>query len=283
MAVLQPLPAPARRDTQYRFGQGAEVVSHLLDRQASFHVAGQGAKHLGMVRTAQKIKQCLIVVLASRGQRCAAAFQFLLELTRAKPLAQHRAAGQLVDHPRVEQQIARWPSGTAEQAEQTLVHLRPLQQQGQITFAPQQWFNPVGQAHGSLIRNPALGNPTCRAGHQAHQAHAGLIAQGYEARVDAPCRNARTKTYWQLAQQVFQIGRCSLPGAMAVFACRRIAAKQCVKFLSHRLTMTIKLGQERVCFGVTHGAGDPGQVVILSRQHMGLLIIQILNAMFYLA
>jgi hypothetical protein len=46
-----------------------------------------------------------------------------------KALLQHLAIGQLVDHARVLQQVARRPARRAQQSQQALVHRRALEQQ----------------------------------------------------------------------------------------------------------------------------------------------------------
>jgi hypothetical protein len=82
VAVFQALPAPAGGDAQHGLGQGAQVIGHLLDRQAALHVARQGAKHLSVVRPAQQVQQGFVVVFAAALQRGAPALQLVLEFGR---------------------------------------------------------------------------------------------------------------------------------------------------------------------------------------------------------
>jgi len=56
VAPAQALPAPAGGQAQHAVGQRGEVVGHLLDRDAAFQVARQGAEGLGMVGAAQQVE-----------------------------------------------------------------------------------------------------------------------------------------------------------------------------------------------------------------------------------
>ena len=111
VAVFQARPAPLGGDTQHAVGQCAQVVSHLLDGDAAFNVACQGAKHLGMVGTAQQIEQGFIVIFACGLQRSQAQGQFMLEVGGDKTLSENGVAGQLIHHAGVQLQIACGPAG----------------------------------------------------------------------------------------------------------------------------------------------------------------------------
>ena len=155
----QAAPAPARGDAQHGLGQRAQVVGHLFHRQAAFDVARQRAEHLGVMGAAQQVEQGFVVVLAGAGQRLAAMLKFLLELGRGKALVEHVGVGQLVDHARMQQQVARRPARRTQDAQQALVHVGAFEQQGQVAFAPQQRLDPVGQAHGRGLGDAAVADP----------------------------------------------------------------------------------------------------------------------------
>ena len=62
-----------------------------------------------------------------------------------------------------------------------------------------------------------------------------------------------------------------------------VAAQQGVKLLRHHLTVRIQFAQESAGTGVSQGLCDPGQVIVPGGQHMGLLVVQILDAVLHLA
>ena len=90
--IFQPVPAPARRRAQQSFGQCTQVVGHLFNRQAAFHVTRQNAKHFGMVRPPQQVQQGLVIVFTGALQSSAASFEFLLEVRSIEALFEHRIA-----------------------------------------------------------------------------------------------------------------------------------------------------------------------------------------------
>ena len=69
MALLEVLPHPTAGDFQYRIGQCAQVVGHLFDGDAAFHVTRQSAEHFGMVGAAQQVEQGFFVGLSGGLQR----------------------------------------------------------------------------------------------------------------------------------------------------------------------------------------------------------------------
>ena len=68
MFILKTCPAPLDGDAKHRFGQRAQVISHLLDRKNTFHVPGQRAKNFCMVGTAQQIQTSFFVVFSCTPQ-----------------------------------------------------------------------------------------------------------------------------------------------------------------------------------------------------------------------
>ena len=101
----------------------------------------------------------------------------------------------------------------------------------------------------------------------------------------APAGYAGAKTIGQLLQKLSEFGWrgdwCA--GSATGFAVGLASAKEGVKLLCHDLAVAIQLSQEWSRPGVPHGQCHPGQVVILGRQHMGLSVVQVLNAVFNLA
>jgi hypothetical protein len=82
-----------------RVGQRAQVVGHLLDGDAAFHVARQRAEHLRVVGAAQQVEQGLVVVLAGDLQRpIGGASSSRSNSAGIEALTQHGVVGQLVDH-----------------------------------------------------------------------------------------------------------------------------------------------------------------------------------------
>ena len=170
MAHFEARPAPSRGDAQHGFGQGAQVVGHLLYAELAFNVPGQRTKHFGMVGPAQQVEQGFVVVFAAGYQRTQSVTDFGLKGGRIKALFQHFAAGQFVDHPRVGLQVTGGPTRGAQHAQQTFVHQRAFVQQREIAFAAQQSLHPVHQTHARQLGRTALFHPLGCSLHQLQEA-----------------------------------------------------------------------------------------------------------------
>ena len=96
----------------------------MLDAEYTLHIARQGTKHLGVMRSAQQVQASLFSVFAGDGQRRQPRMQLLGKASGVKPLMEHGVIGQLINHTGVFEQIARGPLGSAQQPQQALVHLR---------------------------------------------------------------------------------------------------------------------------------------------------------------
>ena len=57
-----------------------------------------------------------------------------------------------------------------------------------------------------------------------------------------------------------------------------VAAEQSVELLRHPFAVRVQRAQEAAGAGMTQRLRDPGQVVVTGRQHMGLLVVQVLDA-----
>ncbi|MPM43079.1 hypothetical protein SDC9_89752 [bioreactor metagenome] len=290
MFVFEAAPAPARGHAQHAVGQGREVVGHLLDGDAVLHVARQRAEGLGMVGAAQQVEQVLVVVLAGGTQGGQAQLQFVFEVGRHETLGHERVARQLVDHAGVLQHVAGGPLGSAQQVQQMFVHARALQQQRQIAFAAQQRLQPFHQPHGGGLFDGAFGHPTRGALHQAKQPRARLVAQRLHARAVAPFGHALAHLRGQLLDQRVEFGRGrALAVAARAAATAAVAllflvvtAEQDVELLRHQLAVRVELAQKAAA-PHAHGVADPAQVFVRGGQHMGLLVVQVLDAVLHLA
>ena len=276
---FEAIPAPARRDAQHGFGQGTQIVRDLLDGQGAFNIARQRAEYFRMVGTAQQIQQCLVVVFAGDLQGSAAALQIPLEVCCAEALLQYFIAGQLVNHAGVLEQVAGGPARRAQHAQQPLVHRGALQQQGQITLAPQQGLDPVGNAHGGVFIHTAVLQPPPCAGHQPDQPVARILAQCHDPGVPLPQRHPLAKLFWQMGQYFLKINAlgCRFPAATG-FAVGVAATEQRVEFLGYKLAVGVQQAQELAGINTAHRLRDPVEVVVLRRQHVRLLVIKVLNA-----
>ena len=289
VAGFQADPAPVGAGAQHRLRQGTQVVGHLLHRQPAFNVSHQRAEHLGMVGAAQKVQQVFFIVLATGGERLKALRQFRLEGRRIKALAEHGVAGKLVNHPRMGLQIARRPARSAQDPQQALLHQRPFVQQGQIAFAAQQRLHPIHEAHTGQLSGPALRNPLRGALHQPQQSRARFVPQRQHTRVGAPMAKPLSELALKQRQRCFKVQGRACPcvaGVCGTFALRtsaRCAAQERVKLMRHQLAVGVELGQKRTRTWKRHGLCQPSQIRIVRGQHMGLLVVQVLNAVFHLA
>ena len=62
-----------------------------------------------------------------------------------------------------------------------------------------------------------------------------------------------------------------------------VAAQQGVKFLRHQFAVGVQGVQKTATVGMAHGLGNPGQVVVAGGQDVGLLVVQVLDAVLDLA
>ncbi|MPM86619.1 hypothetical protein SDC9_133709 [bioreactor metagenome] len=70
---------------------------------------------------------------------------------------------------------------------------------------------------------------------------------------------------------------------MTVAALLGVAAEQGVELLCHQLAVLVQLVEKAAGIGIAQGAGNPQQIIVACGQHMGLLIVQILDAVLHLA
>jgi len=106
--------------------------------------------------------------------------------------------------------------------------------------------------------------------------------------VAAPFGHPFAEATGQLLQQGLQLGRwgrgsagAATAAAVALFFAR--ATQQGVELLRHQLAVGVQLVQERAAVFETQSLGDPGQVVVARGQHVGLLVVQVLDAVLHLA
>ena len=102
----------------------------------------------------------------------------------------------------------------------------------------------------------------------------------------APFGDAFAQQRRQLFEQGFEFGRYGdvCLGAIAAIALLGfVAAQQGVEFLGHQFAMHVQGVQESAAVGVAHRLGDPGQIVVARRQDVGLLVVQVLDAVLHAA
>ena len=94
-----------------------------------------------------------------------------------------------------------------------------------------------------------------------------------------PRCDAGTEVGRQLRQQFVEARRHRAGlAAVAGLAFLLAAAEQRIEFLRHQFAVRVELVQQGRHAGQAHGGGHPVQVVVLCRQHMGLLIVEVLDA-----
>ena len=163
------------------------------------------------------------------------------------------------------------------------MHTRALDQQGQIAFAAQQRLHPVCPTHSGLFGDSTIVDPRVGALQKFEQALQAVVAQGADARLLTPMHHALAQAWVQVGQQGGQIdvvvlGRAALAVAMAVGFCCVTQAQQSVKLMGHQFSVRIELAQEITAVTKAQGQCHPIQVFVVGGQHMGLLIVQVLNA-----
>ena len=120
---------------------------------------------------------------------------------------------------------------------------------------------------------------------QAHQAAPRIVAQRLHARVVGPLCQALAHRATEVHQHRVQFGMLACGFAVLAVAnfAFAVAAEQDVELLGHHFAVRVQLTQESTGRGMAQGLGDPGQVVVTRGQHMGLLVIEVLDAVLHLA
>ena len=70
---------------------------------------------------------------------------------------------------------------------------------------------------------------------------------------------------------------------MTVAALLGVTAEQGVELLRHQFAVLVELVQKAAGIGIAQGAGNPQQIIVACGQHVGLLVVQVLDAVFHLA
>ena len=144
-----------------------------------------------MVRTPKQVQQVLFVVFKGSFQGGPPSLKFSLEVVRHKPLLQHIAIGQLINHARMLNQITGWPFGCAQQAQQPLMDSRALEHHGQVTFAAHQWLHPVCHPDHRILFDPAFLEPLRRALQQPHETAPCIVPKAFDLGAVLPMGQAR--------------------------------------------------------------------------------------------
>ncbi len=215
VGVLQMLPGPAHRTRQRRVGERGKIVGDLLDRDVALDVAHQCAEDLGVVGAAQRVEQQLFVGLARALPAGVALLELALVGDRIEAVVQQPLVGELVDDAGMQHQVAHRPARQAEQAQQPVLHLGPLGQQGEIALAPEQRLEPVDELDRSVQRTALLAYRLGRVRDQVREAHLALVAQHSDLRVLGQRRDAGMQLGRQAGEEGFGVDRQRRRAAVA--------------------------------------------------------------------
>ena len=202
-----------------------------------------------MVGSPENVQTRLFVVFPRALDRLQPLAQFFDITCSIKALAQHVAVGQLINHPRVAKQVARWPFSRTQQTQQSLVHNRALEQQRQITFPPQKRLNPVHDAQCGVFTHGPFCQPHRRTLHQLRQASARLITQPEYFRVLSPLDKSCFELVRPLAGQMLQhiieqwrrgVIETVRPHPFVAALAFGLSAQQLVKFARHKFAVGVK-------------------------------------------
>ena len=297
VALLQVLPGPADGAVERGVGERREVVGHLLDAQFAVDVAHQGAKHLGVVGAAQGVQQRLFVGLAATRPGAVARLEFVQIGGALEAALQGARIGKLVDHAGMAHEVAHGPTRQAQEAQQPHQHFAAFGQQGEVAFAAQQRLEPVDEAQhrrvalglvvGTGVAELAFVDRLHRARNQARQTQLGVVAQQRHARRRTenlqPCRHRR-RLRLDEGGTVDRLRQTAAVAACAGGGARRRRApvvQQRVELRGDELAVGAQ-GVEQFAgvggAGQAHRAGEPGQIGVVGGQLVGLLVVEVLDA-----
>ena len=168
------------------------------------------------------------------------------------------------------------------------MHTWTFDQQSQIAFAAQQRLHPIAPTYGGFFGHTTIVNPRVGALQEFEQTLHAVITQRAHAWLLRPMAYALTQTRVQVRQQRRQIHvivfRCAaFAFAVAVGFGFFAQAQQAVKLLRHQFAVAVELCQEVAHITKAQGQRNPIQVFVVGGQCMGLLVVQVLNAVFDLA
>ena len=299
MRLLQVLPGPAERKAQRGVGECREVVGDLLDADVALDIADQRAEHLGVVRAAKGVEQRLFVGLARALPGGMAFLEFGGVGGGIEAAVQQALVGELVDHAGVQHQVAHRPARQAEQAQQPRLHLGALDQHREVALAPQQRLEPVDEAGRGFHRALAVAHRMRGARDQAREAQLAVVAQHRDLRFFAQRLHACDQLRRQPVEKALAVDRLWRPAAAAA-AAGAVAGGRGAAVVQQR----IELGRdelprhaeqvEQVAGGggalaaarvaavgevaEPEAARDPREVGVEGRQQVGLLVVEVLDA-----
>ena len=165
-----------------------------------------------------------------------------------------------------------------------------LQKQRDIGFAPQQRFKPVYQAHGGFDTDVALAVllPLGSALQQAKESCARIFAQSQHAWVVSPSEHAFAQRGRPIDRHVVQIqrriGAPAIEIAIACFAFSGIRwAKQLLEFHGDPFPVHVQRTQKGAGVCQSQGVCNPFEIGVVHGQDVGLLVVQVLDAVLYTA
>ena len=213
----------------------------------------------------------------------------LLELARCRRRrrsgrAAARSSASSSITPGWQHQVAHRPARQAEQAQQPALHLGALDEQREVALAPQQRLEPVDEADRRLQRAALLAPPPGRrAPTRPAEAHLALVAQHPDPRLLAQRPHARRQLRRQLRQEGLASTGCGAGPQLrqplpAPARGRRAAARRTRRRRTRAPRRAGRAARRRRSRSAPRLRGDPGEVAVGCRQQVGLLVVEVLDA-----
>ena len=283
----QRIPGEPQHSFQHGAGEVAQVIGQRLERQRAGEVEREQAQRLRLLEVAQEVHLPLgvaLVLVEARAQGGA-------QLRPVRRIAGALRVDQFIEQHRMLRQVIGGPWTCRSQARQPRGRIRIFEQQGEIGFAPADAVHDVEHALESRIRigqhargiqhlrNQPIQQPLagCR-----HAAIARTTPEVDEPRVNA-LRIAKAHA-GEARERVFP-GQRLRPeiGLILRAAVVPYPGENRFEVPRHDGTVRIQLLPQVGVIRAPHHLGDHGAIGVRARQHLRLLVVQVLQTVFEIA
>ena len=272
---------------EHRVGQRRQVVGDLLDAEVALDVAHQRAEDLGVVRAAQRVEQRLLAGLAGALPRRVPRVELGEEALALEAAVQQPLVGQFVDDAGMPHQVAHRPARQAEQPQQPVLHLGPLDQQREVALAPQQRLDPVDEARSRhrpcSARRVAASEARC----SSRASRSLLVVAQACTRADSHHGRTRAASSGSSRSTNASLSTGNVPGrtAAASAVAPPTGGRPSCSSASNSVATNSRISPSRpsrshvvVVAGESQAGGDPREVAVAAGQQMRLLVVEVLDA-----
>ena len=227
----------------------------------------------------------LLVGLARSLPALVALLELALVRLGVEAVVQQALVGELVDDARVQHQVAHRPARQAEQAQQPVLHFGALGEERQVALAAQQRLDPVDEEDGGRRRAAPVARPPATAREMRRPRRTLLSSRSsliFGCAQSGRTRAASSAGSWARKSSA-STGSGAGPQVRQPLWRRRAAVVQELVELDGdafaRGAEQVEKLRRAVLAGVAEAGRDPVEIAVVGRQDVGLLVVEVLDAM----